>query len=101
MKDKFWAYKSKCLQCGKCCQTEVCLLGKVILRTAKIPCVALINRDGRYWCGLITDTKRYVFPELDLNDKQLKLIKEHLLSVNNFGEGCDLEEWHLPGKVSL
>ncbi len=94
MTDKVWAYKKKCEQCGKCCKTQVCLLGFVILRTETTPCPSLIERDGKYWCGLITETERFVFPELKLSDEQVNLIRKHLLVVNNFGEGCDLDNWH-------
>jgi len=92
---KVWAYKKACKQCGKCCKEQVCLLGFVILKTEKTPCPALINGDGKYWCGLIKETEKYTFPSLGLSQAQIGKLREHLLVVNNFGEGCDLDIWHI------
>lgn len=87
------AFKPKCKRCGRCCQTQVCLLGFIILKSQTIPCPALIEKSDVYECGLITETRKYAFPELKLNDNQARLLRKQFLVVNNFGEGCDLEEW--------
>ena len=95
MTEKVWAYKKSCNQCGACCKKEVCLIGKVILGTIKTPCPALVKKEGIYWCGLITDTQKYVFPQLGLSNQQCDAIRCHLRMIFNFGEGCDLQEWRI------
>lgn len=98
MTDKVWAYKKRCKQCGECCRVQVCLLGFVVLKTDKIPCPALIKRDSNYWCGLIIETEKYAFPSLELSQIQIDKLREHLLIINNFWEGCDLDVWHVATK---
>lgn len=96
------AYKNSCKQCGKCCQTEVCLIGKVVLGTERIPCPALVKKEEKYWCGLIIETDKYVFPTIGLSPVQYDAIRRHLWSIFNFGEGCDLEHWKvLKGKPTV
>lgn len=101
MKEKVWAYKHRCVQCGRCCKNIVCDLGVIFLATTDIPCPALQFDGKKYWCGLITKTGEYVFPELGLTVKQYETIKNHLLKVNNFGEGCDFERWHTASTLDM
>lgn len=93
MGDKVYATKKKCTQCGECCKTLVCDLGLVMLATRKTPCPALEYYNRKYWCGLATHPARYIFTNLGLSDAQYEGIKSHILRVNNFGEGCDMETW--------
>lgn len=89
------AHKSSCKQCGECCKKEVCLIGKVFMGTTKTPCPALEKLNGKYWCGLIVKTEKYIFPSLKLSPHQQNGIREHLMMIFNFGEGCDLEDWRI------
>ena len=95
MRQKVCAYKHRCIQCGDCCKHIVCDLGRVFLATDKIPCPALEYKNKKYWCGLITNTSKYIFPQLNLNIEQLEAIKNHTLKVKNLGEGCDFERWKI------
>ena len=90
---KIWAYKHECIQCGTCCKNIVCDLGVVMLATTEVPCPALKLRDKKYWCGLVTDTSKYIFPQLELTVEQYEAIRKHILRVNNLWEGCDFEHW--------
>jgi len=36
-----------CVGCGYCCRKAPCVLGE------GVPCVELVERDGRWWCGLV------------------------------------------------
>jgi len=95
MRRKVWAFKKVCTQCGACCKMKVCDLGIIFLVTARTPCPALEFVDKKYWCGLVTNVAKYVFTKLNLNEKDYETIKNHILTVNNMGEGCDLDIWHI------
>ncbi len=97
MMGKIVAYKNKCKLCGKCCKTEVCLVGKVILGTTKTPCPALIKKTDKHWCGLVTNPQAYKYLGISLSVEQCYLVQEHLMIIFNYGEGCDLEEWRIDG----
>jgi len=51
-----------CNHCGWCCMTEVCIIGKKLLKSESIPCELLIKVDGRYYCSIAS---------IDSNKKQL------------------------------
>ena len=95
MRQKVWAFKKACIQCGKCCKLKVCDLGVVFMATTQTPCPALEYTSKKHWCGLVTNTGKYLFPKLNLTDKDYEIIKAHILRVNNMGEGCDLDIWHI------
>lgn len=101
MRRKIWAYKQECIQCGTCCKNIVCDLGVVLLATAKIPCPALEFKDKKHWCGLITNTSKYIFPQLGLSAEGYETIRSHILKVNNLWEGCDFERWRVGSRIDM
>ncbi len=84
-------YKNPCTQCGRCCRGEVCIIGQAFLGTCKTPCSALVNDDGKYLCGLITDTSRFMIPSLELTEEQCDTVKCYLVECFSFGVGCDAD----------
>lgn len=43
-----------CNGCGKCCQNEICGIGKEIYgEKVAAPCPALTLESGRYWCMFV------------------------------------------------
>jgi len=93
MSDKVTAKRAKCTRCGNCCKNIVCDLGVIFMGTNTTPCPALEYKDNIYWCGLVTNTKKYIFPGIEFTDTQIQSLRKHILKVNNFGEGCDFERW--------
>ena len=85
-------YKKPCTQCGRCCKEEVCLIGVAFLDTDIIPCPALKQIGGKYFCGLVVVPEEFVFPTIGLSEQQYVLIKEHMIERFSFGVGCDAAE---------
>lgn len=50
-----------CNNCGWCCLTEVCRIGRMILGSGVIPCALLIERDGKYFCSVADNDARKRF----------------------------------------
>lgn len=74
------AFGEPCNGCGRCCQEEVCGLGREAFGSAPAPCPALRARDGRFWCGIIEEaTKANV------------AFGAHMERVLGIGRGCDAE----------
>ncbi len=81
-------YEKPCLQCGKCCQEEICVLGDAFLDMPPPPCPALVFKEDEYgekkaWCGLIVETHKYAAPE------ECERLRKNLLEEFKFGSGCD------------
>jgi hypothetical protein len=81
-------YPKPCVYCGACCQAEICHQGMQFLSTVSPPCPALEKRDGRYCCGLIANTSRYVYPGA-LSEELYGKIRQSLIELFEFGVGCD------------
>lgn len=82
-------YGKPCNGCGKCCQEEACELSLEYLKSAKAPCVALEFKDGRYWCGLITNPAKHLgLPEWAYEFAMIELSPKfaNALAVS---QGCD------------
>lgn len=73
-----------CTNCGKCCREAVCKIGELILGCADLPCVALIERDGKWLCSYIVAEKEGIDKGLLTHD----LIAQGL----GVGKGCGYEE---------
>ena len=48
-----------CNGCGLCCEEEVCVLGRHVLRRAIGPCPALVKGPEGASCGLVTAPETY------------------------------------------
>ena len=85
-------YTNQCIQCGRCCQEEVCILGDLILRTYQTPCPALELAYGKYWCGLIRSPEKHMSW---LSNDNMPDIAPLLKILFSFGVGCDAkgERW--------
>lgn len=81
-------YSEPCIGCGSCCKAEICDHGILFLRTVSPPCPALEKRLGKYYCGLVVNTARYVH-RYDFSDEQISEIKQSLMETFEFGVGCD------------
>lgn len=78
-----------CTQCGECCRAEVCPVGETLLETVQVPCPALEFRDGKAWCGLVTNLDAYK-KRLHFNQPwQVEFLQGYLKGLMNFGYGCD------------
>lgn len=80
-----------CNGCGKCCREEVCDLGEMIFGAdTAAPCPALIEKDGRAWCGIILGVDKAAM-NVDI-DPPSDLMKEFI----GIGQGCSMEDF--PGQ---
>jgi hypothetical protein len=43
----------ECTRCGKCCQEEICHIGKMAFGDIMLPCPALIKENNIYSCAFI------------------------------------------------
>ncbi|KKM68896.1 hypothetical protein LCGC14_1456340 [marine sediment metagenome] len=86
-------HRPACDRCGSCCTGDVCWIGLTLMGTNRTPCPALEEHDGLTSCGLVADTGRYALVDLALTPDQITTLKTHILRINNFGEGCDMEPW--------
>jgi hypothetical protein len=70
-----------CNGCGQCCREEVCGLGvDVFGKDQAAPCPAIVERDGRTWCGVI-----------EAADRADVAFGAHMRFRLGIGRGCDAE----------
>lgn len=83
-------FEQPCNGCGYCCTQEPCQLASDILGATEGPCPALEWRDGRSWCGLVSNPGRYLPVErIDLEPGSLSAL---LAGVLRLGAGCDADD---------
>jgi hypothetical protein len=59
------AYGSPCNMCGKCCQEEVCGIGKAVLGDdIQAPCPLLVKDGERFLCGVVKAEAESRLPKL-------------------------------------
>ena len=76
---------------------ERCPVAVDLIGAGPGPCPALEYSDGRFWCGVVLNPRKYVngVDGADrLTDAQLQVA---IASVMNFGYGCDSEIVGLDG----
>jgi hypothetical protein len=83
-----------CNGCGKCCAAELCEVADRIFPGAVAPCPALEWRDGRSWCGLITNPIGYINPTFPAEDREPAndILRPQFLRVIPIGQGCGMED---------
>lgn len=81
-------YPQPCIRCGECCRAEICEPGMLLIPGVSPPCPALEKRNGKYDCGLIFHTSKYVYPGA-LSEQLYNKIRDHLIDKFEFGVGCD------------
>ena len=70
-----------CNGCGWCCRMELCGLAEEIYgKRFPAPCPAIVERDGRSWCGVVEEAAR-------LNPA----FASHYAFTLGFGVGCDAD----------
>ena len=80
-------YPEPCTQCGECCKAEACIIAEAVLDRITTPCSALECSEGKYWCGLITNTSKYL--DLGKGKWRYGFVGRHLKEIFKFGAGCD------------
>ncbi len=81
-------YAKPCIGCGSCCRVEICHHGMLFLKKFSPPCPALEQHSGKYCCGLIVNTSKYIYPGA-LSDALYNKIRQYLMETFEFGVGCD------------
>lgn len=74
------SFGEPCNGCGRCCREEVCKLGIAAFGDISAPCPALVEREGRTWCGIVEEA-----------DRQNIAFGAHLRWQLGVGMGCDAD----------
>jgi hypothetical protein len=83
------AYKAPCNNCGRCCTSSLCGIGKLMFKTDVAPCPALQwDKDGGSACGLIADPARYA--PTRARAKGVTALREAMKLTQGAGKGCSM-----------
>ena len=86
------AWGEACNGCGVCCLLEPCPVGVLVSRRRRGACAALRwqQSDGRYRCGVLTDTQRYTRLTWPLVNKLFARLMRRMIYAGR-GRGCDAQ----------
>jgi hypothetical protein len=78
-----------CKRCGKYCREELCQLALDHLPAVRVPCPALEGDGGKYACGLVLHSSKYVDAGTPAAWKD-RVLGELFAEALGIGRGCDM-----------
>lgn len=70
------AFGEPCTHCGDCCKAEQCGVSVEIFGASAGRCSALLEEDGKFFCGLVRCPEKY------------DAIDPNLIELLGIGRGC-------------
>jgi hypothetical protein len=86
-------FHEPCNGCGLCCAKELCMAADEIFGDdCAAPCPALEYENGRAWCGIVRNPRRYIKALLS-HENVLQEISRRVSIGNGMGlTGCDMPD---------
>lgn len=81
-----------CTHCGQCCLSIACQLGQVLFKMKEVVlCPALEEDNGLYYCGLISNTSKYVNDLVGNEEWKALYLSQAFGRLLGIGYGCGYE----------
>ena len=83
-------YGAACNNCGKCCEDQICILGKHLFLEEDGPCPALgYMMDGQSYCGLVKNPRQFAPVRTAIHGPSVMKAAARLLIASHLG--CDAQ----------
>jgi len=78
-----------CIHCGECCLAVTCALGQTLFLIGDDDvCPAIEEEAGLYYCGLVTDTAKFVSGLVGTDQWKVDLFHKAFIKLIGIGVGC-------------
>jgi len=78
-----------CSHCGECCLAITCTLGQAVFLIAEDDiCPAILIENGKYYCGLVSNTADFVSSLVGTEQWKIDLFHDVFAKLIGVGVGC-------------